>query len=339
MVNELLWFGLCGIAGLLNASFAVPIKLNSGWEWENSWVLYILMGMVLMPAFMALMMIPNLLQIYHNVTAGVLTRTFLFGLGYGLGAITFGLGLKKAGIALGTSLVVSILAVTGALVPLLVYNPSSLLTREGGMIGLAMCLTVVGVVLCGKAAMLRSDGSSTPSVFSAEMKKGLLLCIISGILSAFLNFSFSFGSAIADEVRSVMGTTVSPVVANSAVWAIGLLGGSVANLLYFGFLLKKNRTWRNYIIMKPLINWLRALLAGVIWFSALVLYGIAAFGLGQMGTVVGWLVISTASVVGANILGLILGEWAGSPRLSLHLMGIGVLCLICSVVLVGLRNF
>ena len=91
-----------------------------------------------------------------------------------------------------------LIAVIGASVPLLVQNPAVFLTPGGITILLSLLVTVGGIILCGSAGKSREisnrgkSGQST--VDKSNFNKGLILCFVSGLFSAMLNFSFEYGS-------------------------------------------------------------------------------------------------------------------------------------------------
>ena len=50
MNPALLWgIGVVTLAGILQGSFAAPMKRMSGWQWENSWLLFALSGLIVFP--------------------------------------------------------------------------------------------------------------------------------------------------------------------------------------------------------------------------------------------------------------------------------------------------
>ena len=89
------------VSGVLNGSFAVPMKKTLKWEWENTWLIYALTAMIFYPLVMTLLFVPNLIGIYQQTPSNVLWQTFLFGMGWGIGSVMFGLGLHLVGLSLG----------------------------------------------------------------------------------------------------------------------------------------------------------------------------------------------------------------------------------------------
>ena len=330
------------ISGVLNGSFAVPMKLTVKWEWENTWLLWAVSALIIFPSIIALWTVPELLNIYHDTPSGVLMQTFLLGIGYGLGSVTFGLGLYMVGLSLGYTIMIGVIAVTGSLIPMLVHNPSSLLTTGGMVILLAMLVTVAGVALCGAAGITRDKGlqeNSGEQRKHYQFKWGFLVCLVSGVLSAMLNLAFDFGAPIAEVAKTQMGQSGTAFRANNAIWFLALLGGFIPNLLYCVYLLLRKGSWKKYSESGTGPYWFWALLMGAIWISCIVLYGAGASSLGKLGTTVGWLILMAVTVLIGNLWGVITGEWKGAPKKAQRRMMQGLLVLISSVILVGLGKY
>ena len=81
------------VSGLLNGSFAAPMKKMSKWQWENIWIVWALWALVIVPFIIAWATVPDLFGVYRATDSGHLLKTFLLGAGWGAGAVTFGIGL------------------------------------------------------------------------------------------------------------------------------------------------------------------------------------------------------------------------------------------------------
>jgi len=329
-------------SGVLNGSFAVPMKLTVKWEWENTWLLYAVSAMVVFPVIITLSTVPGLSQIYSDCTGGVLAQTFLFGFCWGIGSLTLGLGLHMVGLSLGYTIVMGIIAVTGSLIPMLVHDPASFLTLGGILIILAMLVTVAGVALCGAAGRIREKAKTANAggqTGGSRFKLGLVICVVSGILSAMLNLAFDFGAPIAEVARVHMGQAATAFRANNAIWFLALLGGVIPYLIYCGYLLVTKGTWKRYTQSGTRLYWFWGFLMAAIWISCIMLYGAAASGLGNLGTTVGWLILMSVTVLVGNLWGILTAEWKASPIKARRRMLQGLLLLISSVLIVGFAKY
>ena len=59
-----LGFLLFIVAGGLNSSFALPLKKTSKWAWENTWLVYSVVGMIVLNWAIAYWTVPHLGTVY-----------------------------------------------------------------------------------------------------------------------------------------------------------------------------------------------------------------------------------------------------------------------------------
>ncbi len=127
------------------------------------------------------------------------------------------------GMSLGNSVLLGFTSAFGALAPSIYYNfhPqegkttfTDLLSTSWGqivLVGIILCL--LGIFICGRAGVLKekelSDEKKKESVKEFNLVKGLIVCIVSGILSACFNYGIEAGSAMAD-VANKMWISLEP---------------------------------------------------------------------------------------------------------------------------------
>ena len=105
MNQSLLWgIGMVTLAGILQGSFAVPMKRMSAWRWENSWLVFALFGLIVFPWIINFATVPNVTSVYAAASTSTLVKVLVFGLLWGVGATLFGLGISRVGMALGFAL-------------------------------------------------------------------------------------------------------------------------------------------------------------------------------------------------------------------------------------------
>src|SRR5277367_4922076 len=96
-----LGIGLVVLAGLLNGSFAAPMKRMPAWRWENSWLIFALTGLIIFPWIITLATVPHVGGVYSGASAATLWKVVLFGIAWGVGSTLFGIGISRVGMALG----------------------------------------------------------------------------------------------------------------------------------------------------------------------------------------------------------------------------------------------
>lgn len=330
------------LAGVLNGSFAFPMKKMDRWQWENIWLIWAFWALVAFPFLIAYVTVENFWQIFSTVEPAVLWRTFALGAGWGLGAITFGFGIYMVGLSLGFSIIMGITAVAGALVPMLLFSPDVVLTGGGLVILLAMILTISGVILCSKAGHLKESETTQEQQHQPRypFKIGLLVCIASGILNSMLNLAFVSGGPIIEAAKSSLGDAAfRDFRAANPVWVLILLGAFLTNLLYCGFLLFKKGTIKNYRAANTSKYWLFAFLMGLMWMGGVFFYGAGACSLGKLGTTVSWIVLMSTTVLIGNVWGILSGEWKDAQQQAKKTMNWGLILLLGSIILISIGNY
>src|SRR5690242_11023063 len=56
------------LAAILNGSFAAPIKRMTGWQWENSWLLFAFSGLLVFPWILSFATVPNLRDVFTGAS-------------------------------------------------------------------------------------------------------------------------------------------------------------------------------------------------------------------------------------------------------------------------------
>jgi len=86
------------------------------------------------------LVIPQPGQVYANAGSGVLLETALFGAGWGVGNVLFGLGVASVGMGAGVSAIIHLAdAALGSLVPLAIQNPDQLTSLKGLLLMAGCC--------------------------------------------------------------------------------------------------------------------------------------------------------------------------------------------------------
>src|SRR5579871_6175936 len=101
-----------------------PSKGMRGWAFENYWLFFAVTAYLICPWLLAFSTIPHLVEVYAGTSTASLLAVGVYGAGWGIGAVTFGLGVDALGLALGFALILGVSATTGTLVPLLVQPPA-----------------------------------------------------------------------------------------------------------------------------------------------------------------------------------------------------------------------
>src|ERR1700687_6260624 len=175
--------GVVTLAGILNGSFAAPMKLMPGWRWENSWLLFALSGLIIFPWIITFATVPNVLGVYSGVSTSALVKVVSFGLLWGAGATLFGLGIARVGLALGFALILGITASFGSLIPMAILHPEELLLKRGVALIVGTVIMGLGLVFLALAGRTREQDLGGNSGTRSGFTGGLVICIFSGVFS------------------------------------------------------------------------------------------------------------------------------------------------------------
>ena len=345
------------IGGFASGSFYVPYKKVKGWAWESFWIVGGLFSWLIVPPLAAYLTIPGFADIIRQADSGTLGYSYLFGLLWGIGGLTYGLGVRYLGVSLGSSIILGLTMVFGSLMPSIFYYFNGtegkdtidlfFTTRSGLMVlaGLAVC--VVGIVLCAKAGVLKEReliGEKADASGNKDFKfgLGLAVAIVSGILSACFNFGLEAGKPMAN-VANDLWKMANPgqgefLFQNNVTYVVVLWGGLTTNFLWCMFLNTRNKTFGDYANRKtPLSrNYLLCALAGTTWYLQFFFYGMGESRLGNGAS--SWILHMAFIILIANSWGVILKEWKGVSKKTYGTIIAGIVLIILAIVLVGLAR-
>ena len=336
MNQALLWgIGLVTLAGVLQGSFAAPMKRMPAWRWENSWLLFALSGLIIFPWIVNFATVPNVTDVYAGASPSVLVKVLLFGLLWGVGSTLFGLAISRVGMALGFALILGITSSFGSLIPMAILHPEQLVAKRGLSLIVGSAVMVLGLAFLALAGRAREHDLGTGNGVRSDFVVGLVLCIFSGIFSSMMNFSFVFGDEL--KVRALQSGASNAMAANP-IWALTVTGGFIANFIYCVYLLNKNRTWSVFRKGNLSAYWLLGLLMGLLWFGGTVFYGMGAASLGTLGGIVGWPIFMTIDIIAALFWGAVSGEWKGASRRALIYNWAGIAVLLAAIAVISAGN-
>jgi len=342
------------IGGFASGSFYVPYKQVRGWAWETFWIIGGLFSWLIVPPLAAYLTIPGFVDIIRQAEGSTVGYAYLFGLLWGIGGLTYGLGVRYLGVSLGSSIILGLTMVFGSLVPSVYYYVTGnteketidlFFTTTSGrtmLAGLAVC--IVGIWLCGRAGMrkeqeLAGTGTGNGKQTDYRFGLGLVVGIVSGVLSACFNFGLEAGKPMAN-VANELWKAAHPgqgefLFQNNVTYVVVLWGGLTTNLLWCMFLNARNRTFGDYVNTKvPIVrNILFCALAGTTWYLQFFFYGMGESRLGNGAS--SWILHMAFIILIANAWGVLLREWKGVSRKTYATIIAGIVTIIASIVLVG----
>jgi L-rhamnose-proton symport protein RhaT len=307
------WVGvmLALAAGLLSGNCMLPAKFARHWRWENTWLVFSIVSLVILPWSLAALSVMNLASVYSSLPDSAFVAPLFFGVGWGVAQVLFGQSIARLGLALGYAIIVGLGALLGTLIPLLVQHRSTAATPRGALIFAGMFVMLAGIAVSAWSGRLR-ERSIARATRASGYSSAIAVAIVCGLLAPMLNYAFAFGQPIA---ASAVRLGNAREVAGYAVWPVALLGGLLPNLVWSMYLLTRNGTWGAFRAPWAREAWLASLM-GLFWMGAFALYGVSAVFLGTLGTSVGWALFQIFMIMTATLSGVVTGEWRTAPRLA-----------------------
>ena len=112
-MNAALGVLLHAIGAFAAGSFYMAFKKVRNWSWESYWLVNGLFSWIIVPWVVAFITVPQLRTVLSGAPSSSVFWTFIFGMGWGFGGLTFGLSLRYLGLSLGMALVLGMSARSG----------------------------------------------------------------------------------------------------------------------------------------------------------------------------------------------------------------------------------
>ncbi len=342
--NPFFGVGLHALGGLAAGSFYIPYKKVRGWAWESYWLVGGVFSWIVMPLIVTSLTVPDLFAILSSAPSSSIVWSFLFGVLWGIGGLTFGLSMRYLGMSLGYALALGFCAACGTVIPPLFQGEfGGMLSTNAGLVTLAgVFVCLIGIGICGRAGIKKegelSDDQKTETIQEFNFVKGVWVAIFAGVMSACMAFGIAAGKPIA-ELAVEHG--VGPLWQNSPVFVVIFLGGFATNCIWCVLLNIRNRTSRDYVNAgsAPLLsNYLFSALAGTTWYFQFMFYGMGTTQMGKYDFS-SWSIHMAFIIVFSNLWGLFFREWRGCSRRTYIIIYIGICVLILSTMVIGAGSY
>lgn len=333
-------YGICTSAArtgpfrqYFQGTFGLGMKFMAPLKWEAWWLVHATVAMLLFPLAWAFIVVPDLFSIIASAPSRAIWTGMLFGFLWGIGGIMFGKSIPYIGISLTYGIVMGTCSAVGSLIPFFQIEDATSLQAFPWIIA-GVAVMIVGVAITAFAGIKRDKLVQEGESKAINLKLGLTIAIISGVLSALLNVGFVNAQPVAEAAQES-----GVVIRNSslAAWVVVLLGAYVMNAGYAVILLFKNRTWNSFSVPVSGKAYLWAIAAGLFWFAALGVYGQGATMMGKMGPVVGWPILLGISLIISNMWAYLNKEWKNA-RIPFMWLLLGLAILIVATIMLGYAN-
>ncbi len=322
--------GIIVLGGISNGCFALPMKYSRRWQWENTWLVFCLLALLILPWVLALQFVPRLGALYHAAPAHLLLLPLMFGFLWGIAQVTFGVSIKAIGMAIAIAVVQGVQTPLGSLIPLLAADAAALLQPRGLLLLASLPIVFTGLFLYGMAGKRREKEQAEVRANEHGMSfiAGLGIAVFTGVFGANLNLGFACGGGLITRSAQL---GANPATATYPVWALVLGAGFIPNLLYCAFLIFRNRTWSLFKNSGWTKEFMLSLAMALLWLGGIILYGIGANLIGAYGTSVGFVAMTSSVLLAASAAGIFAGEWKFASLGTKKLLAGGIASILVSI--------
>jgi len=331
---------LHAIGGFAAGSFYIPFKKVRDWSWETYWLVGGVFSWIVAPLVLAFATVEDLPSVIVSSPLGSLFWTYVFGVLWGIGGLTFGLSMRYLGFSLGYALTLGFCAALGTLIPPLFRGELIPILGENSgrmlLCGVFVCLSGIGI--CARAGMMKESEISSDlkreSIAEFNFAKGLWIAVFAGVMSACMAFAFAAGKPIA---AAAVQYGTNGIFQNNAVLVVVLTGGITTNALWCAYLHTVNKSWADYYRTSKAslsANYLFSAIAGVTWYLQFFFYGMGTTKMGEYDFA-SWTLHMAFIMIFGNLWGLFFREWEGTSRKTRTWIHVGILVLVLSTVIVG----
>lgn len=336
---------LVTLAGLGTGTTAWPMQRIKNLHLETFLFVSMATAIVIVPWSVTLLSVNSPVEVLKEIGIRPLLVSNALSIGWGIANVLYYICVIRIGSAL-TGAILSALGMSfGMILPMLVKGSGSfndapdLFSKTGILIlsGLFIMLlggTIITIAGFEREKFLKANQTSATAVSSGSFLQGLILVILAGILSSGLSLSFVYGQAVI--IDAVVNSGNSDITANFAVWAFGMLGGGLVNIIYTGYLMSKRKTWK--MLFSNNGETFYGVIMGFQFILSIVFLGKGMLLLGSLGASVGFGIQQSMQVVGNQLVGFIRGEWRSVTGKPFFLLCAGLLTILTAIVILAYSN-
>jgi L-rhamnose-H+ transport protein len=370
------------IGGLASASFYVPYRGVRRWSWETYWLVGGFFSWIIAPWILAIALTHDLFRVLSETPGSTIFWVIFFGLLWGVGGLTFGLTMRYLGLSLGMAVVLGLCAAFGTLMPPIfsgVFFTQVLGMSSGRVILAGVVVCLLGIAAAGVAGIYKEREMSVEQkkavIKEFDLKKGLAVATLSGVMSA----CFAYGLAAGRPIKTLTLMHGTPTLWQGLpVLVVVLIGGFTTNFIWCLALNIKNKTGFQYFTsnlekyqattdepiletaidapsreivehvpsvmpvdqrtVPMLANYLLCALAGTTWYFQFFFYTMGETQMGKYGFS-SWTLHMASIIVFSTLWGLGFQEWRGAGAPAGWFLTLALFLLVGSTVVVGYGNF
>ncbi|HPA48073.1 MAG TPA: L-rhamnose/proton symporter RhaT [bacterium] len=347
--NPFLGAALHSVGAFFASSCYTPQKKTKQWSWEIYWITQATCAWLILPILGAFLTIPNYMEVLATCPKDAMLRSFLLGVLYGFGGLTFGLGIRYIGFSLNYAIAIGISAGLGTIIPL-IWNPNTgfqwiLVEKFSGTPGMVVLagivLSLVGILFCGWAGTLR-EKSAGAGLSTFVFKIGVPLAIFAGVLSSVFNFALIAGEPLE---TAALANGAGDLLRMNAIYPFSHGGAWVTNFTWCVVLISRNKSGSQLRRIPGLTGkdlsfyYLMSLLSGAMWYFQFFFYGMGHVNMGQRYGFTSWALHMAMLILFSNLYGKLFHEWDGADRKPSRVLHTGMALIVIATLIITYGNY
>lgn len=315
--------------------YALPEKFTKDFKYENTWSLFFLLTMFVVPIIASVTLIDGFSTIFSEMPTDILIKMGLASFLWGIGVMMWSKAINYIGLSLGFSLFIGTVILVGSLLPFIVEDlpPANKLT----LILTGLFIVLIGIFANGKAGYARESAEKKEeSTDSKSMTTGILIAVIGGLLATGFSYANAVGRPYLHDACQAQGNA-DWITAVAVMFPIFISGGLVMTA-YFVWQLSAKKAWNDFKTPSFGKNFFLILVMAVFHYAASALFAFAAFKLGNSGNTVGYAIFNTSCVVTAIMSGIVTKEWINASAKARNFLYLGLACMVAGILFVAFGN-
>ncbi|MDV7186039.1 L-rhamnose/proton symporter RhaT [Lutibacter sp. TH_r2] len=324
-------------AGLMLGLYALPEKFTKDFKFENTWGLFFMLTMFLVPIIASVFLIKDFSGVFASVPTDIIFKMAAASVLWGIGVMMWGKAINHIGLSLGFSLFIGTVILVGSVLPFVVEGlpeSSVFMTILGGIF-----VVLLGVLFNGKAGITREQDEIAAGKNKGEkgsMFTGIAIAVIGGLLATGFSYANAVGRPFIHEACQAAGNA-EWVTAVGVMFPIFISGGIVM-AAYFAYQLTTKKAWGDFKTPAFGKNFMLILIMAIFHYAASALFAFAAFKLGEIGNTVGYAIFNTACVATAIVSGIITKEWIDASGKAKNYLYLSLACMIVGIIIIAAGN-
>ena len=327
-------------AGIMLGLYALPEKFTKGFSYDNTWSLFFLLTMFVVPVIASIVLIQGFGEVFSKMPMSLWIKMGLASFLWGIGVMMWSKAISHIGLSLGFSIFIGTVIFIGSLIPFAVDGLPD--TESLILILIGILVVLLGIIFKGRAGLLREKDEALlfKNTINGESKgsmaTGILIAVVGGLLATGFSYANAVGRPYLHEASQAQGNA-DWVTAVAVMFPIFISGGIVMTA-YFAYHLTHKKAWKAFKTPAFVSNFLLILFMAVFHYAASALFAFAAFRLGDSGNTVGYAIYNTACVVTAIVSGIVTKEWISASLKAKRLLYVGMACMVIGILVIAAGN-